>query len=252
MPHAPSFAKRSAWRPPMSDISSRSRLPAVLAAVVLLAGCQLYWSKPGADLTAFSADHRECTTKAAVPMRDDQVLVNLDVYRACLKALGWSRETGGKFGMPGGYRGLEDEGPIRLGDPPRQIGGVPVMPSMQPAGPPGPNAPWIVGSWIGAVDMRGMTDNVTRFEFQDGSGGIVWRMTGRYMFGGQFWRSWASGRVVASSDGHVDLDGKFDGSEPPRLAGARLRLTLRRTSEGAEGEGIGYLQQVFPIRLRRE
>jgi hypothetical protein len=52
-----------------------------------------------------------------------QVLVNLDVYRACLKVHGWSRETGSKASNPTGfYRGLEDSGPIRVGHMPKQVG----------------------------------------------------------------------------------------------------------------------------------
>ncbi len=90
---------------------------------LLLAGGQLYWRKPGADLEAFTADHRDCAGKAATNVGGDRVLVNLDVYRACLKMLGWQRETGSTVGNPPGfYRGLEDEGPIRLTDLPQQVG----------------------------------------------------------------------------------------------------------------------------------
>jgi hypothetical protein len=53
------------------------------------------------------------------------VLVNLDLYRACLKSKGWARVAGAKASTPAGlYRGQEDEGPITVGDLPRQ---VPVM-----------------------------------------------------------------------------------------------------------------------------
>ena len=43
--------------------------------------------------------------------RDDRLLVNLDLYRACVKAKYWQRVTG-KAGVPIGYfRGQENEGP---------------------------------------------------------------------------------------------------------------------------------------------
>jgi len=54
--------------------------------------------------------------KATSDVGADQVLVNLDIYRACLKVHGWQRQTGGKVGNPSGfYRGLEDEGPMAVG-----------------------------------------------------------------------------------------------------------------------------------------
>jgi hypothetical protein len=54
------------------------------------------------------------------------VLVNLDMYKACLKSRGWTRETGSRWGNPPGYyRGLENEGPLRLTEVPEQ---TPTMP----------------------------------------------------------------------------------------------------------------------------
>jgi hypothetical protein len=90
-----------------------------------LSGCQLYWIRPGADMTAFTTDHHACLKTAGHPVDEakTQVLVNLDVYRACLKARGWSRETGSKFeNPPGFFRGLEDEGPVPVGHVPKQVG----------------------------------------------------------------------------------------------------------------------------------
>ena len=52
---------------------------------------------------------------------DDRLLVELDLYRACLRSRGWERVTGSSAGNPGGYfRGLENEGPVRPSDLPRQ------------------------------------------------------------------------------------------------------------------------------------
>jgi hypothetical protein len=99
------------------------RLALVAALGATLTGCQLYWQKPGATLASFSADHRSCVTTAGTPLPgEDLVLVNLDLYRACLKYRGWKRETGGKFSNPPGYfRGLENEGPVRPDEIPEQI-----------------------------------------------------------------------------------------------------------------------------------
>jgi hypothetical protein len=56
-------------------------------------------------------------------MSERVILVKLDVYRGCLNARGWQRETGSLAGNPPGfYRGLEDEGSIRVGDVPSRSG----------------------------------------------------------------------------------------------------------------------------------
>jgi hypothetical protein len=55
---------------------------------LLLAGCQLYWVKPGADMTAFTRDHQACVKTAGVP--------------------------------PGYFRGQESEGPVALNEVPEQ------------------------------------------------------------------------------------------------------------------------------------
>jgi hypothetical protein len=90
--------------------------------VLALAGCQLFWLKPGADLPAFTADHQACVKTAGTPIVDEHVLVNLDMYRACLKSRGWVRETGNRYANPPGYfRGLEREGPVALTDVPVQV-----------------------------------------------------------------------------------------------------------------------------------
>jgi hypothetical protein len=94
----------------------------LLLCAVALAGCQLYWIKPGADMAAFTADHHACVKTAGSPVGTDLLLVNLDVYRACLKTRGWQRETGGTYANPPGYfRGLEREGPVRIGEVPAQV-----------------------------------------------------------------------------------------------------------------------------------
>jgi hypothetical protein len=94
-----------------------------LLAMVALTGCQLYWTKPGGSLGIFNADHQDCAIAAGRPIQnDDRLLVDLDLYRACLRSRGWERVSGAKGGTPPGYmRGLEDEGPVRPGDVPQQV-----------------------------------------------------------------------------------------------------------------------------------
>jgi hypothetical protein len=103
-------------------VAAARTLGFALPLLVLLAGCQLYWIKPGADMAAFTGDHQGCVKTAGVPVGDGtRVLVNLDLYRACLRTRGWQRETGSSFGNPKGYyRGQENEGPIALTDVPEQ------------------------------------------------------------------------------------------------------------------------------------
>jgi hypothetical protein len=72
-------------------------------------------------MNAFTADPHTCITTAGSKVGDEHVLVNLDLYRACLRARGWKRETGSRYGNPPGYyRGQEDEGPVRVGAVPEQ------------------------------------------------------------------------------------------------------------------------------------
>jgi hypothetical protein len=100
-----------------------TRAITLVAATIFLTGCQLYWTKPGADLTSFTADHRACATKAGVPMDGDRVLVNESLYKACLKGLGWTRESASmQEGAPGHFRGLEEDAVVSLSEPPEQVG----------------------------------------------------------------------------------------------------------------------------------
>lgn len=97
----------------------------LLTCAFLVAGCQLYWTRPGGALQVgtFDADHRDCVKAAGRPIsNDDRLLVNLDLYRACLRSRGWVRVTGSKAANPPGYmRGLENEGPVRPEDVPQQV-----------------------------------------------------------------------------------------------------------------------------------
>ena len=113
----------------IAAIYARKSTAAWLLCAFFAAGCQLYWSKPDMQhygaVGPFANDHRECIRTAGVPPGAERVLVNLDLYRACLKSKGWQRVTGAKGGVSAGMmRGQEDEGPVSVDDFPRQ---TPVM-----------------------------------------------------------------------------------------------------------------------------
>jgi len=115
-----------------------ARAITLVAATILLTGCQLYWTKPGADLTSFTADHRACVAKAGVPMEGDRVLVNESLYKACLKGLGWTRESASLHeGAAGHFRGLEKDAVVSLSELPEQVGRA----SVRPGDPPPPARP---------------------------------------------------------------------------------------------------------------
>jgi hypothetical protein len=220
----------------------------LLITALAIAGCQqLYWRKPGADALAFTTDHRDCLGRAGVDVGGDRVLVNLDVYRACLRMHGWKRESATGSGS-GRYRGLEDEGPVPRDAPPEGLART--APSDASAAIR-PGGPWILGTWVGAVRMHGVKNDVTRFDFVERNDGIAWTLTREAVVAGRSLRSWASGRVVSVTDDQVDLSGAYDRSEPPQLEGTAFAGTLRRSGEGLVGNILGSPQQVFPIKLRR-
>jgi hypothetical protein len=88
---------------------------------VVLSGCTLYWYKPGADMATFTTAHQECMKVSGTPVAEGQVHVNLDVYRTCLRARGWSRESASSTQPPANhYRGQENEGPVTVTSIPPQ------------------------------------------------------------------------------------------------------------------------------------
>jgi hypothetical protein len=217
----------------------------LLLSALAIAGCQSYWRKPGADDLAFAADHRDCLGRAGVDVGGDRVLVDLDVYRACLRMHGWKRGTGGGSGR---YRGLENEGPVPRDALPEEVArNAPTGTSAAVR----PGGPWVVGTWVGAVRMRGVKKDSTRLDFVERGDGIAWTLTREAVIAGRAVRSWASGRVVSVTDDQVDLSGTYDRSEPPQLEGTAFAATLRRNAEGLEGNILGSQQQVLPVKLRR-
>jgi hypothetical protein len=211
-------------------VYARKSSLAVLLWALTLAGCQLYWRKPGADEAAFTADHRDCVAKAGVPVSDDRVLVNLEVYRACLRVHGWQRESASGSG-PGIYRGLEDEGPVAreavpVAHSPAPPAPAPVNPAPVPtlpvpqiaAVPPPPAAPaplhvWAPGRWrsVGGTNAL-VIERDLRWSWDSSAGG---RWSGR-----------GSGEI---RDGQILLRGWHSTSIP-------MQLRLTREGETLVGE----------------
>jgi len=50
----------------------------VVCAGFLLAGCQLYWTKPGATLADFTAGHQACLREVGVPTPGDPDSVGIE------------------------------------------------------------------------------------------------------------------------------------------------------------------------------
>ena len=91
---------------------------------LLLAGCQLYWTKPGATLADFAAAHQACLREVGVatPGEPDSVLVNPETYKSCLRANGWQRvEDGTVATQSDRFRGIEEAKRVRLDSIPEQI-----------------------------------------------------------------------------------------------------------------------------------
>lgn len=116
---------------------SGRRTSGVVVAVglgLLVTGCgKHYFGKPGASLTEFSQDSRECAQQHATQMSVDKMygVVSTDLYRACLKQRGWARAQHPDPPPPGWFRGIEgDDEVVRLDAPPPQptVGSEPRVP----------------------------------------------------------------------------------------------------------------------------
>ena len=72
-------------------------------------------------MATFSAAHQECMKVSGTPVSEGQIYVNLDIYRTCLRARGWQRESASTTQPPAGYfRGQENEGPVTVTSVPSQ------------------------------------------------------------------------------------------------------------------------------------
>ena len=88
-----------------------------IVAGLLLVGCgKHYWNRAGASPADFQQENMDCARENSVRMgaNKDYGIVIADLYKSCMKARGWNRVQ--QFDPPpaGWFRGIEDDGPMRL------------------------------------------------------------------------------------------------------------------------------------------
>jgi hypothetical protein len=109
---------------------------------LLLVGCgKHYWSKLGAGPADFQRESVECARENAVQTsaNKDYGIVIADLYKGCLKARGWQRAQQFEPPPAGWFRGIEEDGLMRLEAPPPVPQPVQQQPAApQPAAPPPP------------------------------------------------------------------------------------------------------------------
>lgn len=73
-----------------------------------LGGCSKYWGKVNATSEEFDRDSKARAAEAApTPAALEYRIIHQDVYRACLRARGWVRDSKVNPPPAGWYRGIE-------------------------------------------------------------------------------------------------------------------------------------------------
>jgi hypothetical protein len=116
---------------------------------LLLVGCgKQYWNKTDAGPADFQRESMECARENAVLMgaNKDYGIVIADLYKNCMKMRGWNRAQQFEPPPPGWFRGIEDDGPMRLQPAPSAAPTaapqpVPAQPVPQPVPQPAPPQP---------------------------------------------------------------------------------------------------------------
>jgi len=102
------------------------RLALAISCGLLLAGCQLYWTKPEATLADFTAAPQACLRSVGTPLPgdSDSVLINPESYKTCRRANGWQRIEDGTIATQAGrFRGIEEAKRPATPWPPSSRGG---------------------------------------------------------------------------------------------------------------------------------
>jgi hypothetical protein len=100
--------------------SRLSRLGLTIGVGLLLVGCgKHYWNKAGSGANDFAKDSAECARENAVQMtaNTDYGIVIADLYKLCLTSRGWTRAQQFEPLPPDWFRGIEEDGPMRLNSP---------------------------------------------------------------------------------------------------------------------------------------
>jgi hypothetical protein len=103
-----------------------------MAGLLLVSCGKHYWSKPGAGPADFQRESGECARENAVQTsaNKDYGIVIADLYKGCLKARGWQRAQQFEPPPAGWFRGIEEDGLMRLEAPPPAL--VPQQPAPTP------------------------------------------------------------------------------------------------------------------------
>jgi hypothetical protein len=97
---------------------------------VILAGCQMYWTKPNATLEEFTTDHQACVRELGMPAAPNSSLVTVqpELFKRCLKARGWERvQDGTTATQPGRFRSVEGDDVVAVDSVPAQVQWLPDM-----------------------------------------------------------------------------------------------------------------------------
>ena len=120
------------------------RLGLTVVISLLLVGCgKHYWNKPGAAASDFDRDSAECARENSLPMTANKDYgIIADLYKLCLKSRGWNRAQQLEPLPAGWFRGIEEDGPMKL-EPP-----APATPRSDLPGFPAVNAAELTGTRI--------------------------------------------------------------------------------------------------------
>jgi hypothetical protein len=98
-----------------NPIASNARMRIVITAIALLilAGCRYYYTKPTAGYADFAGDHSACVTQVGRPSASgEHVYVGANEYRGCMQLRGWQRTEKSNPGREW-FRGIEEDGVYR-------------------------------------------------------------------------------------------------------------------------------------------
>ena len=126
-----------AWSRSPVPLASKGLGLAVMAGLLLVGCGKHYWSKSGAGPADFQRESAECARENAVQVsaNKDYGIVIADLYKGCLKARGWQRAQQFEPPPDGWFRGIEEDGLMRLEPPPPASRPAPQPVQQQPSAP---------------------------------------------------------------------------------------------------------------------
>ena len=227
---------------PVFQKSRGIRLALTVGLCLLLVGCgKHYWSKPGAATSDFNRDSAECARENSVQMtaNKDYGIVIADLYKLCLRSRGWNRAQQLEPVPAGWFRGIEEDGPMKL-EPPAAAP-PPATPRSDLPGIPAATAAELIGTWIGELVRNSPTarssNPATLRIFEEGNalrGALEVRgfdLTG-------------SGDVVKSGQ-EVSLSGKFG------QRGLPITFTLVVAGGALQASGIAANNTIYQLSFQK-